>query len=65
VPNRSPEEIRAEAELCRKRAAGCSDAEMAQDWLSLAAEFDKIAVVAESRTVGANPEHGWNDKAGN
>ena len=56
MPNRPPKDIRAEAEHCRKRAAECSDVETAEDWLALAAAFDKVALVAESNASSNAPQ---------
>jgi hypothetical protein len=51
MPNRPPEDYRAEADLCRSRAAGCRDPKLAQEWRNLAAEYDRIALIAESQAV--------------
>jgi len=47
MPNRPPEDYLAEAELCRKRAAACTDELMAAEWHKLALEYEKHALIAE------------------
>jgi len=52
MPDRPPEDYRAEAALCRERAATCQDRETAQAWRTLADEYDRIALVAQSQAAG-------------
>ena len=51
MPNRPPEDYRAEADLCRIRVAECKDPKIAQQWRTLAAEYDRIALIAESQAI--------------
>ena len=55
VPNRPPEDYMAEANLCRKRAAECLDKKIAAEWLQLAREYDRMALIAESKAIPAGP----------
>jgi hypothetical protein len=56
MPNRPPEDYNAEADLCRKRAAECVDEKMTAQWLQLALEYERIALIAESQAIKAKPD---------
>ena len=56
MPNRPFEDYIAEAELCRKRAAECAEEKMAAEWLQLAREYDRIALIAASEAIKARPD---------
>jgi hypothetical protein len=49
----TPEEYRAEADLCRKRAGACTDPKIAHEWQTLATEYDRLAQIVEPSNPAA------------